>query len=505
MWTRRTFLTSGVGVAGTALAAKLPLALAASGDEQPFSFERLTTFAKELAGNPPRDRPQVPGWLADLDYDAYRSIRFDPDHALWSDTDQPYRLQFFHPGFYYRTPVRISVVRDGVAREVEYAPGMFRFDADLDDSPPPDLGFAGFRVHYPLNSPNVYDELLVFLGASYFRALGRGSRYGLSARGLAINTGLGRPEEFPEFSEFWIEEPTSNGPLVIYALLESESVTGAYRFVVTPAESTVIDVDTSLFFRRSVEVLGIAPLTSMYYFGPNDRTGVDDFRPRVHDSEAFAMWTGDGAALWRPLVNPSELRLSMFRDRDPRGFGLIQRERDFAWFQDLEARYDLRPSLWVEPRGEWGEGAVRLLEIPTRDETNDNIVAFWTPAEPVEEESERRFNYRLLWTRRTPTDPGVARVTSTRIGRPESTGNDEHRLIVVEFEAVSGDLSNLQAHIEASGIETTPAVLHRNEVTGAWRVFFEATPEDSDAELRMWLESAGDRISEIWLYRLDGH
>ena len=250
-----------------------------------------------------------------------------------------------------------------------------------------------------MNSEFQFDETLSFLGASYFRALGAGNRYGLSARGLAVNTAISEPEEFPRFSAFWLERPQPGQTQVtFYALLQSESVAGAYKFALTPGQTTVMDVSVELFFRSDVEQLGVAPLTSMYLFGANDQGGFDDYRPRVHDSEALIVNT-DQETLYRVLNNPPQLANSYFAAQSPRSFGLVQRHRSFDDYLDAEARYELRPSLMVEPQGDWGDGTIRLIEIPSDLEGNDNIVAFWTYDRGFKAGDHTSFSYRMHWGR----------------------------------------------------------------------------------------------------------
>ena len=96
---------------------------------------------------------------------------------------------------------------------------------------PANTGYAGFRVLYQLNETNQWDELGAFLGASYFRLLGKDQRYGQSARGLALDCGeMDRPEEFPIFTDWWLGKPQPDDKeLTLFALLDSVSCTGAYR------------------------------------------------------------------------------------------------------------------------------------------------------------------------------------------------------------------------------------------------------------------------------------
>ncbi|MDR2673485.1 MAG: glucan biosynthesis protein [Opitutaceae bacterium] len=390
----------------------------------PFSFALLQDRARALAAAPWQARAsRVPGPLLALDYDRHRDIRFDPAQSLWRAENLPFRLQFFHPGFIHGRTVRVHEAADGRAREIPFSKNLFDYGKNTalaaalsDDSA--GMGFSGLRVLTPLNTPGRFDELIVFQGASYFRALPRGARYGLSARGLALNTAEPGGEEFPVFEEFWAGRP---GPgareIVIHALLDSPGVAGAYQFSIAPGAATVARVRAVLFLRagaeKNVRVLGIAPLTSMFWFGENSPARHGDLRPEVHDSDGLALHTGAGEWLWRPLDNPRAVRTAAFSDRNPRGFGLAQRDRAFASYEDIEAAYHLRPSAWVEPVGDWGRGEVRLVEIPTPDETNDNIVAFWTPAQLPPAGHPLAFEYRLHWH----LDAAAAGTTAATAGK----------------------------------------------------------------------------------------
>ena len=354
----------------------------ANADASAFGFDDVATQAKQLAGSsykaPAKNLPKA---LTDLTYDQYRDIRFNTARSLWRSEKLPFELAFFHQGLFFESPVRIHEIVNDKAREIKFNPALFNYGANnLDTNAFKDLGFAGFRVHYPINNNEYKDEILVFLGASYFRALGKGQLYGLSSRGLAVDTAVNSGEEFPQFTAFWIERPRAKDKeLTIYALLDSRRVTGAYRFIVKPGVDTVVDVKSRLFLRENVAKIGLAPLTSMFFFGENQRSAVEDYRPEVHDSDGLSIKTGTGEWLWRPLINPKKLMVNSFSTTNPGGFGLMHRDRAFSSYEDLEARYEERPSAWVEPKGEWGSGKVELVQIPTPDETNDNIVAFWTP------------------------------------------------------------------------------------------------------------------------------
>ena len=328
------------------------------------------------------------------------------------------------------------------ARPVEYDPSLFDYGPTSFDPPlPHDLGFAGWRLHY---HTNFAQDVAVFLGASYFRATDAGSQYGISCRGLAVDTGLDRPEEFPRFSRFWLVRPRpTDTTLTAYALLEGESVTGAYRFGISPGGVTTIEVTAQLFPRKPIERLGIAPMTSMFWFGENERRITDEWREEIHDSDGLSMWRGNGEWVWRPLTNPPSLQVSSFLDENPRGFGLLQRDRDFAHYQDEAFRYERRPSVWIEPLANWGKGRVLLSEIPTDDETNDNIVAFWQPDARRCPGAQLELAYRIHWCQRAPVQPSVAICVGTRIGRGGVTGfvqpNPKNlRKFVIDF--AGGDL-----------------------------------------------------------------
>ena len=512
-WSRRKALgvsllapAAGLLARGTAAAAEAPQ----FGEPEPFSFERLVVQAKEMAQRAFEPRTATLQWLTDLSLEQYRSIRYRADRAV-TLADGPFSLQPLHLGTYHRFPVRIYVVENGQARQLLYDPSLFDFGGvEVGGGLGPDTGFAGFRVHYVFEPGGVPQELMTFLGASYFRAVARDTRFGISARGLALETGLGKPEEFPAFTHFWVMRPNDGrDPLQICALLDSPSVAGAYRFDVAPRDGTMVAVDASLFFRGDISQVGIAPLTSMYFFGANDRVGIDDYRGEVHDSDGLSIWRATGEALWRPLVNPGQLRVSVFADENPRGFGLLQRARDYRAYGDLDSRFDRRPNLWVEPKGAWGPGSVRLIEIPIQDETHDNIVAFWTPQEPVNAGHELRVAYSLVWSLQPPLETGLMPVVSTHVGQGGQPGEDrpsDLRRVAIEF-ALPGAAAPAdvlpQAILECHNGECSATVVRANEVTGGYQVTFDVTMGGSPVELRCYLAQDGKPVSETWLYRLD--
>ncbi|MEO8367246.1 MAG: glucan biosynthesis protein [Pseudoxanthomonas sp.] len=483
-----------------------PRLLAAARSDDAFDADTVPALARQLAAAPYRKpAAELPPWLRDIGYDAYRDIRFNPARALWREQGLPFRAQFFHPGFLFKDRVQVFNVAGGLASEVLYSPDLFSFPAGtVPGRAANDLGFAGFRLHGRLNRPDYFDEICAFLGASYFRAVAKGQNYGLSARGLALNTLQPQGEEFPVFRSFWLETPAADADaLVVHALMDSPSVAGAFRFRIQPGIETVFDVQARLYPRVELAHAGIAALTSMYSFGASDRVGVDDYRPAVHDSDGLALWTGSGEQIWRPLQNPSTVQDSGFEDSNPRGFGLMQRQRDFADYADDEAHYERRPSLWVEPVGDWGKGSVQLIELPTADEYHDNIVAFWRPAAPLAAGTEHRFDYRLHWCNAHAWNPAIARVADTRIGAVPKTGA---RRVVIDFQ---GDALNgvrpdpgIHADVWSNTGKVLNVVAHPLAATGGWRIGFELEPDGASAiELHARLLQGTQLLSETWLYR----
>ncbi|PPC79779.1 MAG: glucan biosynthesis protein D [Hyphomicrobium sp.] len=461
-------------------------------------------MAEKLASRPfVKPVIEVPEPFNKLTYDQYRDIRFRVEQSLWRQERLDFEIQMFPMGFLYNTPVDIWSVEAGKARQLKADGRLFGLGpliAKGPDAAP--FAFSGLRVHGPINRSDYYDEYAVFQGASYFRAVGRSQHYGMSARGLAINTARPGGEEFPLFRSFWIEKPQAGSTgIVIHALLDSPSTTGAYRFTISPGPATVMDVEAVLFPRQQIIHLGLAPLTSMFLHGAAHRRINGDFRPAVHDSEGLALLNGKGERLWRPLTNPKKLQTSAFLDRDPKGFGLSQRDRNFRNFQDLEAKYGDRPTVWVEPKGSWGEGYVELIEIPAEEEIHDNIVAYWKPAKPLEPDKSHTFAYRLHWTDMVPVAWPGARVQKTLVGSSRKPGT---QLFVIDFDgpAVKEARDLPVAEISASAGSLANVVVQRNPEISGLRVTFELNTGGVELiELRLGLKSNDQLISESWLYR----
>lgn len=515
---RRHFLTTSApfALAMTGLGASLAKAspsVPRLGLPQSFSFDKLRDRAKMLAETP--YVPPVPpahGIISKIDFDTIQKIKFRANRALWAEGSGAYPVRLFHLNEYNTLPVRINELASGMAREVLYSTDDFDYgDTGLRRTLPADLGYSGFRV---MDARDKETDWLAFQGASYFRCCGEEEQYGASARGIAIDTAMPHPEEFPRFTEFWLTEPeTGNALITVYALLDGPSVTGAYRFDCRNERGAVMDVTAELFARNDVARLGLAPLTSMYWYGANDKRTATDWRPEIHDSDGLAMWTGNGERIWRPLYNPESVRTNSFLDTNPKGFGLMQRQRDFAAYQDDGAFYNRRPSIWVEPVGDWGEGAVQLVEIPTIDEIHDNIVAYWQPKKPVRRGDRLSFSYRLYWRNDEPNPPtDLGRVVATRTGaagvpgRP-SPDDASKRKVVIDFEG--GPLTAM-----AQRFDVTPDVtISRGTVdnayvikvvgTNRWRALFDVHMTGNDPiDLRCYLRLDNETLTETWLYQL---
>lgn len=473
-----------------------------------FGFENVQRIAQARANEPYRDHSsKLPESLAKMNYEEYRNIQFRGDQALWRHQSL-FEVQFFHRGFAYDKRVNVTEVgENGVLRTINYSPSQFEFGkAPPPKDLPPDLGFAGLRVHFPLNSPDYKDELIAFLGASYFRLLGRDQNYGASARGLAINVATTGGEEFPYFTDFWLVRPApQQRTLTIYAVLDSPSITGAYRFEVRPGMTSVVEVTATLYERQNIEKLGLAPLTSMYLYGEDRPRPFDDYRPEVHDSDGLAMQTGGGEWLWRPLLNPHSLRVSSFSDDHPRGFGLTQRDRDFSHYQDEDAHYQRRPSYWIAPLGDWSKGTVELVEIPNDEDIHDNIVSYWIPAMHLQPHKPFTYSYLLsAYTALPQLSPG-GRAIATRSWATHVRGSDTSRRMLVDF--YGGDLDTLEAsqplrpECSAHNGDIDNVSIQRLAENGVWRVSFRVLPKNSQAmDLRCYLTLYGEALTETWTY-----
>ncbi|MCV3273371.1 glucan biosynthesis protein [Roseobacter sinensis] len=500
----------------TALAPNLPAAQTAAPTETPFSFEDLKREMKTRAALPDTPPALLDTFLDELSYDDYRNIYFRPEAARLMQPVTRFRLEAFHPGWLYKKPVKIHEIVDGVARPLTFSTKDFEYRNEVAEKLPeaPSLpGVAGVKINTPFNTAEKYDELITFLGASYFRALGAGNSYGLSARGLAVNTWRSGPEEFPRFSAFWIQRPTpEDSAIEVYAALDSASVTGAYRFVIAPGADTVIDVEAELYFRETVPHLGLAPLTSMFYFAEHSERRFDDFRPQVHDSDLLRMVRTSGDVLVRPLNNPPRVSNSFFADDEIIEFGLVQRDRSYEAYQDAGAQYHDRPSVMIDRVGDWGPGKIRLIEIPAKLEIDDNIVLLWVPDEAPQAGETRNYRYRMHWGALPADGNGeLAYVYSTRTGVGGASGvpveNPNLRKFVIDFQG--GTLGGLNPEaqvipvVTASAGEISNPVLHKiDDADQRWRLFFDVDGQDAELiELVAHVADQERKLSEVWLFQ----
>ncbi|MEM1129073.1 MAG: glucan biosynthesis protein D [Pseudomonadota bacterium] len=498
-------LLAALGLAGPVAHSARAEALAL-GPATPFDFETLVARAKLMSTEPYGDTQiRAAEVLEDIDYDAHWKIKFRPEHTAEAAGGAA-PLQMFHLGRYFKMPVGIHLVGDdGLAREVTYDKNYFDMPANSPaQALPEDIGFAGFRVM----DPGGQTDWLAFLGAAYFRSSGELDQYGLSARALAINAGLSVPEEFPRFTDFWFA-PSDSGTVVIYCLLDSPSITGAVRMDTSNDGKVIMDITGRYFARTDIVQLGLAPLTSMFWYSELNTEQAIDWRPEIHDSDGLALWTGAGERIWRPLNNPPRVVLSSFSDTNPRGFALSQRDRDFENYQDDGVFYEKRSTVWVEPKGDWGPGKVQLLEIPTDDEIHDNIVVSWVSDNPVAAGDEIAVDYRLWWVDEEPYVPALARAVHSRKGmggvpgqpRPEGV-----RKFVVDFEGGGveqyGQTDGVEAVVSANsgevfGVYALPVV-----GTNRWRAVFDFAATSLDpVEMRLFLRRGEDALSETWAYQ----
>ncbi len=513
MMDRRTLLlgSAALGLAATAAPAA-PGRGMVFGPEVPFSFDALTGRARELSQRP-FEKAAVPDFdlLERLDFDAYQQIKFRPDLAIWSHGEGPYPIELFHLGRYFKEPVKFFVVSAaGVAREVLYSPDLFTYGtSSFAKTLPPDAGFAGFRVLQEPGKP----DWLAFLGASYFRSPAETGQYGLSSRGLAIDVAMQTPEEFPRFTSFWLEPMAGKRGIVVNGLLDSPRITGALRIEIVHEAGTVMAVEARLFPRADIARVGIAPLTSMFWYSKHNRRTGTDWRPEIHDSDGLSIWTGTGERIWRPLNDPVGVQTSTFLDTNPKGFGLLQRERRFSEYEDDGAFYNKRPSVWVEPAGDWGEGAVQLVEIPTNDEIHDNIVAYWLPKEPFRAGTQRDMRYKLHWRLDEPYPAQTARAIATRLGKGGIPGQPRPKgtvKFVVDFQG--GKLGQFSGRGDIDLEVSAPAgTVERQAIypvaglpaAGArWRAMFDYTAaSEQPADIRLYLRKGSEVLSETWLFQ----
>lgn len=478
-----------------------------------FGFEQVVAKAKALAGKPYQTPKPVPRFLRDLEYSTYQQIRFKPDQALWRAAHSRFQVMLVSPGLFYKHAVKINVIDAQGVHPLGYDKADFSFPSrKFAQQVPGDLGYAGFKLTYPLHGPGSANQFLVFAGASYFRGVGRDNTFGLSARGIAVDTGLPSGEQFPNFIEYWLVRPNAQAKAMkFYALLNGKSLTGAYRFVVYPGQPTRLQVKAVLFARKGIQQLGVAPLTSMFFYGANTPRPAGEWRPQVHDSDGLLIHNGDGEWLWRPLINPRQLKLDYFATDKVRGFGLMQRETHFREYQDAEDNYQSRPSAWVTPDGDWGKGHVVLVEIPTPNETNDNIVSFWVPERPVKTGEKLAFDYNIALGGPGVAGESMAQAMQTFVGNGDVIGGGNVKgayRFIVDFQGAALAKLPAKARVAAvvTGLNGTRVLGHYVEYLPQikeWRLSILAKPADGKPTvLRAFLKRGKDTLSETWTYNL---
>lgn len=509
-FTRRDMLvlTAALGIAPAA-AQTLPVAAGSAlgfGPPQPFSFDDLVADAKDRAARPyVPEVPRAADTLEAIDYDQHWRIKFKPENTLAANGGAA-PVRFFHLGRYFKLPVGIHLVENGQARAVLYSPDLFDIPGD---SParrlPDDIGFAGFRVLEPSSER----DWLAFLGAAYFRSSGELDQFGMSARALAIDVAMPTAEEFPRFTDFFFA-PSQSGRLVVCCKMNSPRITGALRMEIAKPDRVVMDIQARYFARDAIARVGLAALTSMFWYAETGRERGVDWRPEVHDSDGLAMWTGTGERLWRPLNNPPQVTISSFSDDNPRGFGLLQRDRSFADYQDDGVFYEKRSSVWVEPHGDWGPGQVQLVEIPTDDEIHDNIAAYWLAKKPVERGDAIAVDYRLFWAKDEPYPADAGHVVATRLGRGGIPGQPRPPgvvKIVVDFaggplEGLAQDDRTVEAVVSASSGKVIRADAYANKGEHGWRAMFDLQTEGAaPVDLRLFLRRGDKTLTETWLWQ----
>ncbi len=479
-----------------------------------FTFENVIQKAKVLAKAPYQAPQPVTKFMREISYDDFQGIRFNPDRSLWRKNQSNFQVMFLVPGLQYTHPVTLNVIEAEGPRALSFRKDDFAFaDPEVEKRVPADVGLAGFKLTFPLNQKNEQNQFLVFAGASYFRGVGKENVFGLSGRGLAIDTGLPSGEEFPTFREFWLVRPSPDAKdMVIYGLLDSTSLSGAYQFTIFPGNPTKIKVKTQLFPRKDIQLLGVAPLTSMFFYGENTPRPTGEWRREVHDSDGLQIHDGfSDEWIWRPLLNPGTLEMDYFSTRKIQGFGLLQRDGKFSNYEDLGARYDKRPNAWVEAQGEWEQGNVVFVQLPTADETNDNIVAFWTPKAPATPKTPLSLAYDVSFGNADIPQNPMGTVVNTFIGDGNRIGGGKapHAYrVIVDF--VGGRLSKLASNAPINGQvvalddgEILEHFVEYHEQMKGWRLSILAKPSPRhQLHLRAFLSNEKTTLTETWTYRL---
>ena len=459
-------------------------------------------IARDLAKQPFKPiASDLPDPFKTLSYEDYAAIKLKPDARIWNDGGVGFVVEPLHRGFQYGNPIQLNIVADGKAYRLVYETRLYEF-GKLNPSPKiGDIGFSGFRVVRGRGGQGAA-EVATFQGTNFYRALADGQVAGMMARALAIKVADAKGEEMPFFRQIWIEKPSAIADLlVVHAVIDSDSLTGAFRFTIRPGEATIVDVECTLFARKAVDNFGLATMSATHLLGYMDHKRFDDYRPNVNEVGGVQMLTGANEWVWRPVSNREELQISTFIDSKPRGFGCMIRDRNFENFLDEEQHWERRPSIWVEPFGDWSDGGVQLIEIPSQSDANDNILCFWRPNAPLLSGSETSFSYRQFWCWDPPEKPDLARAARSHAG---AVGKRTRFFVEFEGDILADDkrVSGMSPTLTASAGSLTMLKTFPDHERKALRVLFELDPQGAgSSELRLVLEAQGNRISETWLYR----
>lgn len=478
-----------------------------------FSFQTVIDKARDLAAQPYHEPEPIPRFMRELTYDQYQDIRFNPDKSLWKQGKSKFQVMLMPPGLFYGHAVKVNIVDGQGANPLPFKKDLFTFtDPELEKLVPADLGYAGLKLTFPFFQPDIQNQFLVFAGASYFRGVGKDNGWGISTRGIAIDTGLPTGEEFPSFLEFWLVHPAANSDqMMVYGLLDGPSLAGAYQFNIKPGKRTSVDVKAVLYPRNNIKLMGVAPLTSMFYYGENTSRPRGEWRDQVHDSDGLLIHNGNGEWLWRPLINPVYLQMDYLRVDDLYGFGLLQRDTGFNDYHDLGARYEIRPSTWVKPDGKWGPGHVVLVQLPTNMETNDNIVAFWTPESAPTPNLPYHIGYNISFGGAELADQDNGHAINTFVGDGNIIGGGQKKgayRLIVDFAGASLDKLSPRAAVQGdvTGLDGTEVLEHfveYNDQNKSWRLSMLAKPAPGKSlDLRAYLKESDRALTETWTYRL---
>jgi len=442
--------------------------------------------------------------LLPIEYEKYSEIRFKPEYTFWRENSK-FHMQFFPQGYIYQESIKINEVWEDYQTPIFYQGSYFSIPHGINIDKFNELsGFSGLKLLYPINSENVHEEFAVFQGSSYFRIISKGQIYGLSARGIAINTGLQTPEEFPIFSEFWIEKPKPKSEkVIVHSHLVGNSIEGYYKFTLYPGEVSKAEVTFESIIKRDIEKIGIAPLTSMFWYGESS-TSLNPPYPESHDSDGLLI-QDDQTFIWIPLENPKKPTTTIFKVKKLKGFGLMQRDREFSSYEDPRYEYHKRPSAWVEPVNSenWENGYISLYRIPTRDDLMDNIIVFYSPEKLPTKGDNIKFSYNIKMIDKLKLDDDFAEVVSTKIIQ-----NKDKNLISFFIDFKGLDLKNFEEkdykfNLEGEDYEVLECLLNPINNLDKLRVSIKLSQKNKNitsSTISGFISEDSKIKSEVWKY-----